>query len=107
MKKQTTKPQKSAAVTLRANGSTLLLLAVLKADGAAVTTVTTRDAEKHTARGMTETHTSMEAAKSHLAALAEKAEKLGWKRGVRSVSLKPDAFTKLPAAPAAVATARG
>lgn len=98
MKKQT---QKTASITLRANGTSLLLLAVLKPAGSAVTTVTTIDAEKRTARGMTESHVSMDAAKAHLIALADKAEKLGWKRGLRSVALKPDAFAKLPAAPAA------
>jgi hypothetical protein len=107
MKKQTKKAQKTAAITLRANGSSLTLAAVLKADGTAVTTVTTRDAEKHSARGMTESHTTMEAAKAHLASLAEKAEKLGWRRGLRAVSLRPDAFSKLPMAPASANSPRG
>jgi hypothetical protein len=105
-KKQTTndaKPApKSACTTLSANGSTLTLLATLKADGTVVTTVTTRDADKKLSKGMTETHPNMEAARSHLASLAEKAEKLGWKRGRRVVAQKPDAFSKLPA-PKAVA----
>jgi hypothetical protein len=99
MKKQTT--TKSASITLRANGSTLTLLATLRSDGSVVTTVTTRDADKKLTRGMTETHANMEAARAHLAALAEKADKLGWKRGVRTVASKPDAFSKLPSAPKA------
>ena len=103
MKKQpatpTTKqaPAKSASITLRANGATLTLLATLKTDGTAVTFATTKDADKKTARGLTESHANMDAARSHLASLAEKAEKLGWKRGVRVVAAKPDAFSKLPA----------
>jgi hypothetical protein len=109
MKKQPTttteesRPVKSAMVTLKANGATLTLLATLKTDGSAVTHVTTRDADKTLTRGMTETHASMDAARAHLATLAEKAEKLGWQRGVRTVASKPDQFSKLPAAPKAVA----
>ena len=103
-KKQTTDEQvKSATITLRANGSTLMLLATLKADGSVVTTVTTRDAAKKLTRGMTQTHASMTVAKAHLATLAKDAEKLGWRRGTRAVSTKPDAFSKLPAAPKAAA----
>ncbi len=93
---------KSAVVTLHASGSTLTLSAVLKADGSAVTTVTTRGADKKATRGMTEQHADMAAAKAHLATLAEKAQKLGWQRakGAGMVA-KPDAFSKLPAAPKA------
>ena len=109
MKKQTattdqkTAPAKSATITLRANGSTLMLVATVKADGAVVTAVTTRDADKKLSKGMTETHADMGAARTHLATLAAQAEKLGWKRGVRAVAVKPDAFSKLPTAPKAVA----
>jgi hypothetical protein len=49
MEKQPT--PKSAVVTLHAGGSTLTFLATLKNDGRAVTTVTTRDAEKKSTRG--------------------------------------------------------
>lgn len=98
MEKQPT--PKSAVITLHASGSTLTLSATRKADGSAMTTVTTRDAEKKSTRGMTEQHTDMTAAKAHLAALAKKAESLGWQRrtGAGMVA-KPDAFSKLPAAP--------
>ena len=96
----TTPTPKSAVVTLHAGGSTLTLSAVLKADGSAVTTVTTKDAEKKSTRGMTEQHADMAAAKVHLAALAEKAAKLGWqRRAAAGPAAKPDAFSKLPAAP--------
>lgn len=97
-------PPKSASITLRANGAVMTLLATCKEDGNAVTTVTTRDAEKKTTRGMTETHKSMADAKAHLSALAEKAEKLGWQRGQFAMRARPDAFTKLPAAPKATTT---
>jgi hypothetical protein len=106
-KKQTTPeqqntPAKSATITLKSNGATLTLLATLKADGGVVTTVTTRGADKKLSKGMTQMHANMDAAKVHLAALAKDAEKLGWKRGARVVAAKPDAFSKLPAAPKAV-----
>ena len=92
--------RKSAVITLHASGSTMTLSAVLKADGSAVTTVTTRDADKKATRGMTETHVDMAAAKAHLAGLAAKAEKLGWQRRTApGAAAKPDAFSKLPAAP--------
>jgi hypothetical protein len=94
--------QKSSMVTLRANGSTLTLVAVRKSDGTALTSVTTRDPEKKIQKGMSEKHADMAAAKAHLTTLAEKAEKLGWSRGTRAVVQKPDAFSKLPSAPKAV-----
>jgi hypothetical protein len=81
---------------LRAGANTLVLLAVKGPDGAVVTTVTTRDAEKRATRGMTEQHASMDAAKAHLVKLAEQVTKLGWQRGARGTP-KPDAFSKLPA----------
>jgi hypothetical protein len=56
MTKKTADP-KSAIITLRAAGATLSLLATRKPDGSAVTTVTTRDAEKKLSRGMTESQT--------------------------------------------------
>ncbi len=98
MKQQTTTP-KTAVVTLKANGSTMQLLATLKADGTVVTKVTTWDESKKPVRGMTEVFKDMDSAKAHLAALAKKAEGLGWQRGTRAVAAKADAFSKLPAAP--------
>ncbi len=98
MKKQTTTTQpQTSLITLRANGSTLTLQATKKTDSA-ITSVITRDPEKKATRGMTETHPTMDAAKAHLAKLAEQAVKLGWSRG-RVVTPKPDAFTRLPAPP--------
>jgi hypothetical protein len=94
--------QKSAHVTLRANGNTLMLLATLKAGGTVVTTATVRDAEKKLSRGMTEQHPDMAKAKVYLAGLAKKAEEMGWTRRAGGAA-KPDAFSKLPAAPKAVA----
>ena len=41
--------------------------------------------------------------RAHLATLADKASKLGWSRGVRTHAQKPDAFSKIPAAPKAAA----
>ncbi len=90
---------KSATITLRAHGATMLLAAVRRPDGTAVTSVTTRNADKHATRGMTETHANLDAARTHLAKLAQQAEKLGWKRGARVGATKPDAFSTLPAPP--------
>jgi hypothetical protein len=96
------KPGMTFTITLRANGSALSLLAMRKPDGTAVTSVTTTGADKKHARGMTETHANMETAKAHVASLADKAEKLGWQRKARVIAARPDAFSKLPAAPKAV-----
>ena len=95
---------KSAVITLHdAGGSTLTFLATLKPDGSAVTTVTTKDAEKKSTRGMTEMHKSMDAAKKHLATLTEQAAKLGWQRRTAAgATPRPDAFSTLPKAPKAV-----
>src|SRR4029078_12917906 len=92
---------KTASITLRANGSTMRLLATRKPDETAVTLVTITDAEKRTTRGMTEPHASMAVATTAIATLATKAEKLGWTRALagRGFVAKPDAFTTLPAAP--------
>jgi len=91
---------KTATITLRAADATLRVVAMRKADGKAVTFVTTQAADKKATRGMTEQHASMEAATAHLTTLAGKAEKLGWKRSTRkSFNAKPDAFATLPAAP--------
>ena len=100
MDKTATPEPKSAVITLHASGNTLTFLATRKSDGSAATTVTTKDADKNTTRGMTETHADMTAAKAHLSMLAEKAVKLGWqRRAVAGMVAKPDAFSKLPAAP--------
>jgi hypothetical protein len=96
MKKEQRNP-KSASITLHGGGGMLALRAVLNLDGTATTTVTQRDADKKLSRGMTEQHAAMPAAIAHLAALAKKAEALGWQRKTRAV--KPDAFTTLPPAP--------
>ena len=99
MEKQQNSP-KSAVITLHAAGSTLTFLAVLKPDGSAITTVTTRDADKKSSRGMSERHADMTAAKAHLTTLAKQAEKLGWqKRTGAGIAARPDAFSTLPAAP--------
>ncbi len=95
MKNQQTTP-KTAVVTLRAGGSTLTLLATAKPDGTAVTSVTTRDADRKSSRGMTEAHKDMNAAKAHLVVLAKQAEGLGWQRR-RVSATRPDAFSTLPA----------
>ena len=89
---------KTASITLRANGEILTLLATAKTDGTAVTTVTTRNAEKKSTRGMTESHKSMDVARAHLATLATKAESSGWKRSkFGEVVARPDAFSTIPA----------
>ena len=96
--------QQSATITLRANGHTLTLNAVRKSDGSAITYAVTRDAEKKSSRGMTETHANIDAAKAHLAKLAEQATKAGWKRGVFAApGRRADAFSKIPQAPKASA----
>jgi hypothetical protein len=92
-------PLKSASITLRNNGSKLVLLATARPDGSVVSTVTTTDAEKKSTRGMSETHRDMNAAKAHLSKLAQDAAKLGWQRGKFAAVSKPDAFKTLPAPP--------
>jgi hypothetical protein len=99
----TTKPAaslKSASITLRANGSIMTLLAVRTATGA-TTMVTTKAPGEKSVRGMTEQHKTFEAAKARLDALAKDAEKNGWVRGKFQAVAKADAFSSIPAAPAA------
>lgn len=97
---------KSASITLHANGSTLVLLAVRRSDGTALTTVTTKGPDKKAVRGMTESHADLTAARAHLTGLAKQAEKLGWQRRAWGASNRPaDAFAKLPVAPKKDATA--
>lgn len=99
MEKQQNAP-KTAVITLHGGGNSLVFLAVLKADGTAVTTVTQRDSDKKASRGMSETHSDMGTAKAHIVTLAKKAEALGWqKRTGAGIAAKPDAFSTLPAAP--------
>lgn len=88
----------SATITLHAGASTLQFRACLKKDGSVQTTVTTRGSDKKASRGMTERHADMAAAKAHIATLAKKAETLGWQRRAGFAG-KPDAFSKIPAAP--------
>jgi hypothetical protein len=75
----------------------------IKAGKVKVAYVITTDANKKSARGMTESHSSFDTAKAATEKMAVKAEKLGWKRREprRAFAPKPDAFTTLPAAPAA------
>lgn len=98
-----TKPSaKTASITMRANGSMLLLIAV-RTESGATTTVTTKAPAEKSVRGMTEQHKTLEAAKARLEALAKDAEKQGWTRGQFQAVSKPDAFSSLPAAPRAAA----
>jgi hypothetical protein len=99
--KKSTEPQKSAVVTLRANGCTLTCAATRRPDGTVRTTVTTRDAAKKVDRGMTAQHADMDAARKHIAGLVTAAERLGWARSHGARAAAPDAFTKLPAPPKA------
>ena len=96
-------PPQTATITLTANGSVMSIVAERKADGGARTYIITTDAAKKSERGMTEHHTTFEAAKAAIATRATQAEKLGWTRRTarRGFVAKPDAFTALPAAPKA------
>jgi hypothetical protein len=102
-KKQTTGTPKTACINLKANGSAMSLVAVLRTDGMFETSVIVRDAQKKLSRGMRQVWPTMDAAKAHLLSLADQATKLGWLRPVRTYSPRPDAFAKLPHAPKAVA----
>ena len=94
MTTKTATTPKTATIALREGGTTLRLLAQRRPDETAVTYVTTVDPEKHSQRGLTETHPDMDTAK---------AEKLGWARAVagRGFVARPDAFSTLPVAPKA------
>jgi hypothetical protein len=108
MKPQTTTtvaksaPAKSASITLRANGSMMLLLAV-RTDNGATTTVTTKAPNEKSVRGMTEHHKTFDAAKARLDVLAKEATSRGWTRGKFETASKPDAFKSMPDAPSAPA----
>ena len=92
---------KTASITLKASGATMRIVALRRRDGTAVTFVATTDADKKTSRGMTEQHPDMATATTALAALAAKAQKLGWEKRSFGFKAKPDAFSALPAAPKA------
>lgn len=94
--------QKTATITLSANGATMQIVAERKGDGAR-TYVITQDAAKVSARGMTEDHATFEAAKAHTEKMTKAAAKSGWTRKAarRGFVAKADAFTTLPTAPKA------
>ena len=94
------KPQQTATITLTANGSTMAIVAERKAERARTYVITT-DADKKSARGMTEPHATFEAAKVAIEKMAKAAVKAGWKRkeARRGFVAKADAFTALPAPP--------
>jgi hypothetical protein len=92
--------KKTSRISLTANGSKLTLFAVRRKDDTATSFVVTTDADRKATRGMTEIHTTFEAAAQAIAKRATEAEKLGWRRGVRrSFIAKPDAFTTMPPVP--------
>jgi hypothetical protein len=90
---------KTASITMRANGAVLILLSVRTASGA-TTTVTTKNPNEKSVRGMTEQHKTFEAGKARVEVLAKEAEKQGWVRGKFEAVSKADAFSSVPAAPA-------
>lgn len=90
--------KKSFSITMRANGAILSLLAVRTEQGG-TTTVTTKNPNEKSVRGMTEQHKSFDAAKARIEALAKDAAKEGWVRGKFEAATKPDAFNTIPAAP--------
>jgi hypothetical protein len=92
---------KTATVSLRAADGSVMYIVAERTKTGAKTYVITQNAGKKPARGMTEMHSDMEAAKKTIAARAVQAEKLGWTRRVagRVFQPKPDAFTTLPPAP--------
>ena len=87
---------KSATKSLRAGGTTMRIVALRRADGSAVTFVTTTGPDKKTVRGMTEQHDDFDAARTALRGLVAKATAMGWKAGERGYRAKPDAFSALP-----------
>ena len=90
---------KSATKSLRAGGTTMRIVALRRADGSAVTFVTTTTGtgkDRKTVRGMTETHDDFDAARTALRGLVAKATAMGWKTGERGYKAKPDAFSALP-----------
>ena len=93
---------KSATKSLRAGGTTMRIVALRRADGSAVTFVTTTTGtgkDRKTVRGMTEQHDDFDAARTAMRALVAKATAMGWKAGERGFKAKADAFAALPAVP--------
>lgn len=93
---------KSATITLTASGATMSIVAERKGDGARTYVITT-GADKKSARGLTESHATFEAAKKRTEKLATDAAKLGWERKQKRQGFvaRPDAFTAIPAPPKA------
>ena len=94
---------KTSRITLNAPGSRLTLMAVRRADGAAVSFATTLDVEtKKTTRGMSAKHETFDSAKLAIAKQAQDAEKVGWSRRAPSAGrgfvARPDAFSAIPTA---------
>ncbi len=84
-------------------GSAMRINATRRSDGTAtsfVVVTTVKGGKRHNARGATERHDSMDAAKAAVAKLAAQAMKLGWSRKASGFKSKPDAFdvAHLPAA---------
>ena len=90
---------KSATKSLRAGGTTMRIVALRRADGSAVTFVTTTGPDKKTVRGMTEQHDDFDEARTAMNALVAKATAMGWKAGERGYKAKKDAFSELPGVP--------
>lgn len=98
---------KTSTITLTANGSSMSIVAERRAEGARTYVITT-DANKKSERGMTSQHPTFDAAKSAIEKMADKAEKLGWRRPAarRGFVARPDSFAVLPA-PAPAPTPKG
>jgi hypothetical protein len=102
------KAPRSFSTTLHgADGATLRIMALKRADGSAITFAvhTVKDGKKRkNTRGATEQHPSLDKAKVAMEKLAATALKAGWVKKERAggFARKPDAFTSssLPAAKA-------
>jgi hypothetical protein len=100
-------PPKSYSVTLRgADGATLQLVALRKADGTAssyaIHSTKAASGKRNSERGATQQHASFDAARAAVEKVATEAAKRGWVRKPRTAGFaaKPDAFSlaNLPAA---------
>jgi hypothetical protein len=87
---------KSATKSLRAGGTTMRIVALRRADGSAVTFVTTTTGKDKPVGGMTETHADFDEARTAMRGLVAKATAMGWKAGESGYKAKPDAFSALP-----------
>ena len=87
---------KSATKSLRAGGTTMRIVALRRADGSAVTFVTTQAGKDKPVRGMTEQHADFDSARTAMRGLVAKATAMGLKTGERGFKAKPDAFSALP-----------